>query len=51
MLWSLLKIMLFIGLVALGAWTAGQLLETDGGVQIAVALVSVTVVQKQVGQT
>ncbi|MCV6594239.1 MAG: heme biosynthesis protein HemY [Silicimonas sp.] len=37
MLWPLLKIFLFIALVAAAAWGAGWLLEADGGVQIAVA--------------
>ena len=37
MLWSLLKIVLFMVLVAAAAWGAGLLMETDGGVQIAFA--------------
>ena len=37
MLWSLLKIVLFIALVAAAAWGAGLLLETDGGIRVAVA--------------
>ncbi len=37
MLWPLLKIVLFVCLVAAAAWGAGFLLETDGGVRVAVA--------------
>ena len=37
MLWSLLRIFLFIALVGAAAWGAGQLLEAEGGVRIAVA--------------
>lgn len=37
MLWSLLKVILFVALVAAAAWGAGFLLETDGGVRVAVA--------------
>ena len=37
MLWSLLKIILFLGFVVAAAWGAGMLLETDGGVRVAVA--------------
>ena len=37
MLWSLLKIVLFIGLVIGAAWGGGMLLESDGGIQISVA--------------
>lgn len=37
MLWSLLKIVVFISLVAAGAWGAGLLMEADGGMRIAVA--------------
>ncbi|MDA8585809.1 heme biosynthesis protein HemY [Rhodobacteraceae bacterium] len=36
MLWSLLKFVIFIGLVAAAAWGALFLTETDGGVRIAV---------------
>jgi HemY protein len=34
MLWSLIKIILFIGVVGALAWGAGALLEADGGLQI-----------------
>ena len=37
LLWSLLKIVIFIGIIAAAAWGAGFLLETDGGVRMAVA--------------
>ncbi len=37
MLWSLLKILVFVALVGVAAWGAGFLLETDGGVQVSVA--------------
>jgi HemY protein len=36
MLWSLIKIVLFVGVVALVAWGAGFLLESSGGVQVTV---------------
>ena len=37
MLWSLLKIVLFLALVAAAAWGAGFLMEADGGVRVSVA--------------
>lgn len=37
MLWSLIKIVLFVALVAAAAWGAGMLLETDGGIRVSVA--------------
>ena len=37
MLWSLLKIVLFMVLVAAAAWGAGLLMEADGGMRIAFA--------------
>ena len=37
MLWSILKIVVFIGLVAAAAIGAGYLLELDGGVRIQMA--------------
>lgn len=37
MLWSLIKIVVFVALVASATWGAGYLLELDGGVRIAVA--------------
>ncbi len=37
MLWSLIKILLFVAVIALLAIGAGQLMETGGGVQITVA--------------
>ena len=36
MLWSLIKIVLFIGLIAALTWGAGFLLETGGGVRVAI---------------
>jgi HemY protein len=36
MLWSLIKIVVFVALVAAATWGAGYLLELDGGVRIAV---------------
>ncbi len=36
MLWSLLKIVLFLALVAAAAWGAGLLMESDGGVRLSV---------------
>ena len=37
MVWSLLRILLFVALVGAAAWGAGELLEADGGVRISVA--------------
>ena len=37
MVWSLLRIFLFVALVGAAAWGAGQLLEADGGVRVSVA--------------
>ena len=37
MVWSLLRILLFVVLVGAAAWGAGELLEADGGVRISVA--------------
>lgn len=37
MLWSLLKVMVFVALVGAAAWGAGFLLEADGGVRISLA--------------
>ena len=37
MLWSVIKIILFIGLVAAASWGAIYLLELDGGVRIVMA--------------
>lgn len=34
MLWSLIKITLFVGIVGFLAWGAGYLLEVDGGMTI-----------------
>lgn len=36
MLWSLIKIVLFVAIVALLAWGAGFLLESQGGIQVTV---------------
>jgi HemY protein len=37
MIWSLVKIILFLGLIAAAAWGAGYLLEADGGVRLSIA--------------
>lgn len=37
MLWSLIKIVLFLGFIAAAAWGAGFLMESDGGVRVAIA--------------
>lgn len=37
MLWSLLKVILFIGFIAAAAWGAGFLMESEGGVRISIA--------------
>lgn len=37
MLWTLLKIVLFICLVVAGTWGAGFLMEADGGIRVSVA--------------
>lgn len=37
MLWSLIKVILFVALVAAATWGAGYLLQTDGGIRVAVA--------------
>lgn len=42
MFWSLLKIILFLGLVAAAAWGAGLLMQADGGVRLSVAGVEYT---------
>ncbi|MDU8942501.1 heme biosynthesis protein HemY [Ovoidimarina sediminis] len=39
MLWSLIKIVLFIGLIAALTWGAGILLETGGGVRVAIGTI------------
>ncbi|MBD3665191.1 heme biosynthesis protein HemY [Sulfitobacter aestuariivivens] len=36
MLWSLIKIVLFVGIIAALAWGAGFLLESEGGIQLQV---------------
>jgi HemY protein len=37
MLWSLVKIVLFLTLIAASAWGAGYLLEADGGIRLSIA--------------
>lgn len=37
MLWSLVKIILFLTLIAAAAWGAGYLLEADGGIRLSIA--------------
>ena len=37
MLWSLIKVILFVGFVAAAAWGAGFLMESEGGVRVAIA--------------
>lgn len=39
MLWSLIKIVLFIGIIAALTWGAGYLIETGGGVTVAVGTI------------
>ena len=36
MLWSLIKIVVFVGVIAVVAWGAGFLLESSGGMQLTV---------------
>lgn len=42
MLWSLVKIILFLTLIAAAAWGAGYLLEADGGVRLSIADMELT---------
>lgn len=42
MLWSLLKIVVFVALVGAAAWGAGLLLEADGGVRVSLADIEFT---------
>ena len=37
MLWTLLKIVIFLGIVVAGTWGTGFLLEADGGIRVSVA--------------
>ncbi|MGR3514688.1 MAG: heme biosynthesis protein HemY [Paracoccaceae bacterium] len=37
MLWTLLKIVIFLGIVVAGTWGIGALMEVDGGVRLSVA--------------
>ena len=37
MVWSLLRIFLFVALVGAAAWGAGMLLEAEGGVRVSIA--------------
>lgn len=37
MLWSLLKVILFLALIGLAAWGAGALMESEGGVRVSLA--------------
>jgi len=37
MLWTLLKIAIFLGIVVAGAWGVGVLMETDGGIRVSLA--------------
>lgn len=37
MFWSLIKVVLFLGLVAATAWAAGALMEAEGGIRVALA--------------
>ncbi len=37
MLWTLLKIVLFMGVVVAGAWGVGLLMETEGGIRVSLA--------------
>lgn len=42
MLWTLLKIVLFLGVVVAGTWGVGALMETEGGVRLTVAGTEIT---------
>lgn len=42
MLWSLVKIILFLTLIAAAAWGAGYLLEADGGIRLTVGSTELT---------
>lgn len=42
MLWSLVKIILFLTLIAAAAWGAGYLLEADGGIRLSVGSTELT---------
>lgn len=42
MLWTLLKIVIFLGVVVAGTWGVSSLLEADGGIRLSVAGVEVT---------
>ncbi|NNE87546.1 MAG: heme biosynthesis protein HemY [Silicimonas sp.] len=42
MLWSLVKIILFLTLIAAAAWGAGYLLEAEGGVRLSIANTELT---------
>ncbi len=42
MLWTLIKIAIFLGIVVAGTWATGALMEADGGIRIAVAGTEVT---------
>ncbi len=37
MLWTLLKIVLFLCVVVAGTWATGYLMEADGGIRVSVA--------------
>ncbi len=42
MIWTLIKIAIFLGIVVAGTWATGALMEADGGIRIAVAGTEVT---------
>ena len=42
LLWTLLKIAIFLGVVVAGAWGAGLLMEADGGIQVSVGGIEFT---------
>lgn len=42
MLWTLLKIVIFLGIVVAGTWGIGALMETEGGIRLSVAGTEIT---------
>ena len=37
MLWTLLKIVIFLGIVVAGTWGVGALMESEGGIRVSLA--------------
>jgi|GEM_PF-7031376 len=48
MLWTLLKIVLFMGVVVAGAWGVGLLMETEGGIRVSLAGTEFTSLNRRV---